>query len=131
MALDERSKAVYQPWNEDGFSADLRVRRMTHLQRWMYRTLIQHAFVCRQRPRLPNNDKDLWMMADCENKDQWLANKEPILEMFDVVLLDGAELLTQPRLEEDWARIQAIREKRVEAGRKGGETRGSKSLASA
>lgn len=120
MVLDERSKAVYQPWNEDGFSADLKVRKMTHLQRWIYRTLLQHAFVCSSRPRLPNDDEELWMMADCESIEQWLSHKPVILKMFDKVDLDGKELLTQTRLEEDWTKLQAIREKRVEAGRKGG-----------
>jgi uncharacterized protein YdaU (DUF1376 family) len=125
--LDERSKALYQPWNEDGFSADLIVRSMTPVQRWIYRTLLQHAFVCSERPRLPNDDRLLWRMAGCESKDQWLDNKEVILEMFQNVTIEGKELLTQPRLEEDWTRIQAIREKRVDAGRKGGESKASKS----
>lgn len=121
--LDERSKALYQPWNEDGFSADLIVRSMSPVQRWIYRTLLQHAFVCSDRPRLPNDDRFLWRMAGCENKEQWISNKDVILEMFDSVTIEGKELLSQQRLEDDWTRLQGIREKRVEAGRRGGEAK--------
>ena len=122
MVLDERSKPNYQPWREEAFKSDLKVWKMTHLQRWMYRSLLQHAFVCTQRPRLPNDDEELWMMADCESIEQWNDNKSMILKMFDVVTVEDKEVLSHPRLEEDWTNLQSIREKRVEAGRKGGSS---------
>lgn len=126
MAIDERSKAMYQPWNQEGFGADLRVRKMTNVQRWIYRTLLQEAFVCSTRPRLPDDDEELWMMADCEDINEWKSNKGPVLRMFQKVQVDGVSLLANRRLDEDWDKILNIRESKSEAGRKSGETRRAK-----
>lgn len=55
--MNYNDKPNYQPWDEDAFSANHRVRRMTNIQRWIYRTLLKHAFVCSTRPRLPDSDE--------------------------------------------------------------------------
>lgn len=129
MALNERSKALYQPWNQEGFNADLYVRKMTNTQRWIYKTLLQEAFVCSTRPRLPDDDEQLWMIADCEDIDQWLKNKTAVLRMFERIQEDGVPLLLHRRLEEDWNRLLEKREGKVEAGRKGAERRWGKTMA--
>jgi len=105
MGLDERSKAMYQPWNQEGFNADLRVRRMTNVQRWIYKSLLQEAFVCSTRPRLPDNDEELWIMADCDDINQWLEHRPVIIKMFELISEDGVPLLLHRRLEEDWDRL--------------------------
>ena len=121
--LNERSKAIYQPWNQEGFNADLRVRKMSSIQRWMYKTLLQEAFVCSTRPRLPADDDELWIMADCENLEQWLANKDPILKMFTEVPYGDRILLEHKRLEEDWERLLEKRDIQSDKSRKGGLAR--------
>jgi uncharacterized protein YdaU (DUF1376 family) len=95
---------------------------MTHVQRWIYKTLLQEAFVCSTRPRLPADDAVLWLLADCESEEQWLENKAVILKMFKK---DG-DLLIHPRLEEDWQRLLDKREEKIEAGRRGAEKRWGK-----
>lgn len=119
VPIDERSKAKYQPWNEEGFSSDIKVNRMTQLQRWMYRTLLQRAFVCSTRPRLPDDDEELWGLADCKDLKQWLANKDKVLQMFERTTIE-VPVLTNKRLEDDWKRVLEIREERSRAGREGG-----------
>jgi len=122
VPIDERSKAKYQPWNEEGFSSDIKVNRMTQLQRWMYRTLLQRAFVCSTRPRLPDDDEELWQLADCKDLKQWQANKDKILAMFERATIN-VPVLTNRRLEEDWSRILDIREERSKAGKEGAKQR--------
>jgi hypothetical protein len=126
MFLTERSKALYQPWSQETFNADLHVRRMTNVQRWIYKSLLQEAFVCSSRPRLPDDDEELWIMADCDNIEQWLENKQVIVRMFERTQEGGVPLLTHKKLEEDWDRLQEKRDARVEAGRKGGLAKSSK-----
>lgn len=126
MNIDERSKAKYQPWDQEQFSADIKVRKMTSVQRWIYKSLLQEAFVCSARPNLPSDDNELWMLSDCDSLEQWLENKEPIVRMFDLVEINGTKVLYHKRLNADWERVLEIREARAEAGRKGAEARSSK-----
>lgn len=121
--MNANTKPKYQPWNQDSFAANPRVRRMTATQRWIYRTLLQEAFVCSTRPRLPDDDDQLWMLADCEDREQWMANKDAIVSMFDHRTIDGRELLSHHRLEEDWQEVLNIREAKSNAGKKSGESR--------
>lgn len=105
MALDERSKAIYQPWNHEEFCADLRVRRMTPSQRRGYVMLLHEAFFCSTRPYLPDDDDHLALMADCETEDEWGRNKATIRKMFEPFELNGLKLLRHRRVETDWDRL--------------------------
>jgi len=109
-------KPLYQPWNEEEFLSDVRVRGLTYVQRWMYRTLLQAAFFHSTRPYLPNDDRILWVLAGCESLEQWRANKEEILELF--TLSNDSKLLGNKRVIEDWQRLEESREKMAELGRK-------------
>ena len=120
MALNGNSKPMYQPWNEDEFNADVHVRAMTPVQRWIYRTLLQQSFFHSTRPYLPKDDELLWKLAGCESKKQWLSNKSTILCMFSETEQDGVPLLYQKRVLEDWQRVLDKREVLVERGRSGG-----------
>jgi hypothetical protein len=57
--MNYNDKPNPQPWDEDSFSANHRVRRMTNIEKWIYRTLPNHAFICSTRPRIPNSDAEL------------------------------------------------------------------------
>jgi len=109
-------KPLNQPWNEEEFLSDVRVRGLTYVQRWMYRTLLQAAFFHSTRPYLPNDDRILWVLAGCESLEQWRANKEEILELF--TLSNDSKLLGNKRVIEDWQRLEESREKMAELGRK-------------
>lgn len=128
--MKDRSKPLYQPWSEEAFWGDNNVRRMTQLQRWMYRTLLQAAFFGDLRPNLPDDDDELWLMADCLDKDQWLQNSAQIRKMFTSKILDDGitKVLFRNRLEADWDRLVEKRQQLAENGRKGGE---AKALANA
>lgn len=103
--LDERSKADYQPWNHEVFNADRRVRRMTPNARKSYVMLLHEAFFCSTRPYLPDNDEELWVMADCNNREEWDDMRQSVLEMFTPFECDGAKLLVHYRVEKDWDRL--------------------------
>lgn len=124
MNPTEKTKAKYQPWNEDVFKADPFVQYMTPLQRWMYRTLCQSAFFCAERPYLPDNDSLLWMLAGCETPEQWSQHGAPVRAMFTSIEIEGVKLLSRKRLVDDWTRIEkaytAQTLARSEAGRKAG-----------
>lgn len=109
-------KPLYQPWNEEEFLSDVRVRGLTCVQRWMYRTLLQAAFFHSTRPYLPNEDRILWVLAGCESIEQWRTNKESVLELF--TLEKDSNLLGNKRVIEDWQRLEESREKMAELGRK-------------
>lgn len=126
MGLDERSKGNYQPWNQEGFNADIYVRKMTSTQRWIYKTLLQEAFVCSTRPKLPDNDEELWMLGDCETLEQWLENKSVIITRFSRVQIDGVPLLSHNRLENDWSNLLSKRGKASDAGKRSAEARSTK-----
>lgn len=110
-------KPLYQPWNEEEFLSDVRVRGLTCVQRWMYRTLLQAAFFHSTRPYIPDDDRILWVLAGCESVDQWRANKSPILELFSPSEHDP-KLLGNKRVIQDWERLEESREKMAELGRK-------------
>lgn len=119
--MTANSKPKYQLWNEEEFLGDLYVRAMTPLQRWMYRTLLQASFFHSTRPYLPDDDNLLWMLAGCENKQQWLNNMDPVRAMFTPLEEAGVRLIGQKRVVSDWERLLDKRELHAELGRRGGE----------
>jgi uncharacterized protein YdaU (DUF1376 family) len=120
----QSKKPLYQPWNEEEFSSDVRVSRgMNWLQRHLYRALLQSMFYCSTRPYLPDNDGDLWLLADAENLEMWRANKAPILALFEKVEIDGENLLRNKRVLEDWNKLVEIRERMGELGQRSAAVR--------
>jgi hypothetical protein len=111
------TKPLYQPWQEEVFLADEHVQAMTPIQRWMYRTLLQKAFVCKDRPYLPADDKRLWLLAGCATLAQWQENKELVLEAFDKVTMNGVQYLHRKRLVRDYDRVMNKREQMAENAR--------------
>src|SRR5271157_2898831 len=120
MAITERTKPNFQPWDETAFSAEKRVQRLTPLQRGMYRTLLQQMFVCTTRPYLPAEDSELWILADCESEARWLENKAAILPLFYETKHEGRPALGQTRVTEDWNAYIGKRQSAVERGHRGG-----------
>ena len=123
MALNSDSKPKWQPWNEEEFQGDRKVRRLTAVQRWMYRALCQASFFCSTRPYLPDDDDELWLLADCDDKQMWLDNRGAVVQMFSRAERNGVPLLGQKRVLDDWGRIMERREKLSDNGRKGAESR--------
>lgn len=111
----KRQKPLYQPWNEEEFQADLSVRSMTPVQRWIYSALLRAAFFCSTRPYLPNNDDLLWVLAGCESKEQWLTNKASVLRCFSS---SGRKLLENKRVTTDWDNLMAVRKRMAKLSKK-------------
>lgn len=126
-----KGKALYQPWAEDDFMSDEVVRKMNSLQKWMYRSLCQQAFVCSTRPDLPDDDDALWGLAGCENKKQWLANREKTLLKFKKIEKSGKKLLRHKRIFSDWKREGDRRQTLRNNGSKGGIAKHKNILANA
>lgn len=113
---------LYQPWSERDFRADFDAAMLDWLQRYMYRTLCQAAFVCYTRPYLPDDDAKLWALAGCQDRDQWEENKGPVRAMFTPIKRGGQNLLARKRIVDDWQRLVAKRR----AQRRGGQIGGRK-----
>lgn len=112
----QNPKPKTQPWNEMRFVLDRKIRRMNCLQRGMVRSLLQQAFVVDERPYLPNDDDYLWALADCDSKDQWMENKDAILEIFETREVGGKTVLAHPPTEIDFNKFL---KKRLDADEKG------------
>ena len=125
MALKDDTKPDYQLWDEMAFRADIDVQALQPIQRWMYRTLCQAAFVEATRPYLPDDDDKLWKMAGCKSKMQWTENMIPVRSMFEHIVIDDKKLLMRKKLVEDWNDIMEERRRYVERARKGGQARAS------
>lgn len=115
-------------WNEEEFCADLGVRSMRHIQRWMYKSLLQSAFFCSTRPHLPDNDSLLWMLAGCEHREEWEVHKKPVRAMFTKAMIEGKKVLSQKRLASDWDYLTKRREAMAEKGKKGGQAKAKRRL---
>ena len=125
------SKGIYQPWSHEEFMADRRVRRMSPTAVKTYMMLLHEAYICSTRPYLPDDEDELFLMAFCESQEEWDSVKEVVLGMFEKKTVDGVKVLSNKRLERDWAHLQEIRGVRSEAGKKGGLAKASKSQAKA
>ena len=108
-------KPIYQPWSEEAFASDFDVQALTPMQRWMYRTLLQKAFICSTRPFPPNDDSILWKMSGCPSSTVWNQHKEPVKAMFEPRIVNGVPVLFRQRLADDWSRLQSIRDAKRES----------------
>jgi hypothetical protein len=100
---------------------------MTAMQRWMYRSLLQAAFFCSERPYLPNEDEVLWIHAGCDTLQQWLDNKVQVLRRFQSVERDGVQLLHHKRVAEDWNRLMEKREAMALLGQRSADAKAARS----
>jgi uncharacterized protein YdaU (DUF1376 family) len=99
----------YQFWHEQDFASDEQVAYgMDWLQRHLYRTLLQKALVCSNRPYLPTSDDQLWLLADAGSKERWIENKPAIMVKFQLINIDGVELWSHKRLVRDWKKLVSI-----------------------
>lgn len=89
---------AYICWFENDFMADRAVIRMTPHQRLMYRALCQVARYCETRPYLPDDDNELYVLADSDSLDHWKDNREDVLRKFQRVVIDGKPMLAQKRV---------------------------------
>jgi hypothetical protein len=121
-------KPLFQPWDETAFSADHHVQRLTYLQKWMYRTLCQQAWVCETRPCLPDDDDELWLLAGCESKEQWIENMGPVRAMFQARKKSERALLARKKLDNDWTKVGGIYRTRRANGRMGGRPKKTNNL---
>lgn len=123
MTVVFKRKPLYQPWREEAFRGDEKVLyALNPLQRWMYRTLLQAAFICSTRPYLPDEDAELWMLAGCESRKQWDKNKDAVRSMFSAVEVDQKACLIHHKVLEDWNRLEEKRQILADNGRKGGKS---------
>jgi uncharacterized protein YdaU (DUF1376 family) len=75
---------------------------MTTHQRHLYRALLLAALWCPTRPDLPNDDNELYLLADADDVADWQKNKAPILTKFHEDEVDGVKVLYNSRLRREW-----------------------------
>jgi uncharacterized protein YdaU (DUF1376 family) len=114
-------------WCELDFWADREVVSMPRQARSFYRTLLQAAYWTSTRPYLPNDDAQLWNLADAGSIEDWQAHRQTVLAKFQPVTRGGKSLLGHKRLLRDWKRIVAWHEQQKAAGKKSAESRRGKS----
>lgn len=113
-------KPLYQPWNEEEFISDFRVRRMNNIQVWMYRSLLQAAFFHDTRPFLPNDDDSLWILSGASSLTEWNLHKPPVMACFEIT---PEGLLTNKRVIKDWEKLRDYRAKMKKLSDKATESR--------
>jgi hypothetical protein len=107
----------YICWFENDFMADRAVIRMNPHQQLMYRQLCQVARFCETRPYLPDDDSELYLLANADSLDHWKANREAILVKFNRVTIGGVALLAQKRVLTDHDKYDRFLESRSKAGK--------------
>ena len=125
MSKKKKSTQKYQPkyifWHELEFMGDEQVAMgMSNLQRHFYRALCIKGMFCSTRPYLPDDDNQLWLLADAGSLKVWQQNKDAVLVKFQPVEIDGVKLLSHKRLLRDWDLLLKDHTKKVKAGRAGG-----------
>ena len=103
--MEKKYEPVYLCWVETDFMGDRAVLRMTPHQRLMYRQLCQVAMFCSTRPYLPDDDNELYLLADADSLDHWKVNREAVLIKFHQEEIDGKPMLAHRRILYDWDRI--------------------------
>ena len=78
------------------------MRHMRPIQRHFYRSLLIQASYCSTRPYLPDDDSQLWMLADADSLEHWKSHVPPVRAMFQPVTISGMKLLSQERLLKEW-----------------------------
>jgi uncharacterized protein YdaU (DUF1376 family) len=115
----------YLCWHEKDFAADPYVSRvMRSLDRHFYRALIIASYFNSLRPYLPNDDAQLWILADAESLEQWLAHKDVVMHKFQLCPAND-NLWEHKRILADWQLHLDAQQKRVDAGRLGGKQKAS------
>jgi len=117
------SSPEYICWHENEFMADRAVVRMQPHQRLMYRALCQVARYCETRPYLPDDDNELYILADADSIDQWKANREAILVKFQKVTVDGKPMLAHKRVLADAAQYEKWLAQKRGAGKASADSR--------
>jgi len=125
MSKKKTSTQKYQPkyifWHELEFMGDEQVAvGMTNLQRHFYRALCIKGMFCSTRPYLPDDDNQLWVLADAGSLKIWQENKDAVLVKFQPAEIEGVKLLAHKRLLRDWDLLSEDHNKKVKAGRAGG-----------
>jgi len=118
----------YICWHENEFMADRAVVRMRPHQRLMYRALCQVARYCETRPYLPDDDNELYILADADSIDQWKANREAILVKFQKVTVDGKPMLAHKRVLADAAQYEEWLAQKRGAGKASADSRRQRAL---
>jgi hypothetical protein len=84
---------------------------MTTHQRHLYRALLLAALWCPTRPDLPNDDNELYLLADADDVADWQKNKAPILTKLHEDEVDGVKVLYNNRLRKEWAVFEEAHDK--------------------
>jgi len=122
MSKKKPAPQKYQPkyifWHELEFMGDEQVAMgMSSLQRHFYRALCIKGMFCSTRPCLPNDDNQLWLLADAGSLKVWQENKDAVLVKFQPVEIEGVKLLAHKRLLRDWELLLKDHRKRVKGGK--------------
>ncbi len=118
----------YICWHENEFMADRAVVRMQPHQRLMYRALCQVARYCETRPYLPDDDNELYVLADADSLDHWKANREAVLVKFQKVTVDGKSILAHKRVSADAAKYEEWVAQKRGAGKASADSRRQRAL---
>jgi len=94
----------------------------------MYRALCQVARYCETRPYLPDDDNELYILADADSIDQWKANREAILVKFQKVTVDGKPMLAHKRVLADAAQYEEWLAQKRGAGKASADSRRQRAL---
>lgn len=119
----QTSAPSYICWHENDFMGDRAVIRMTPHQQLMYRSLCIVARFCETRPYLPDEDNELWLLADADSLEHWKANREAVLVKFHKEIVAGKPMLSQRRVVTDHEAYQQWLNQKSRAGKASANSR--------
>jgi uncharacterized protein YdaU (DUF1376 family) len=124
MAHDKAITPKYIPWCETEFWNDpVVVQAMNWMQRHLYRALLLKAHVCATRPYLPQDDSQLWLLADAGSLKNWVENKDAVLQKFVEQTVDGVPMWVHKRVLADFETVAGVYAENQKAWDEGSEAR--------
>jgi hypothetical protein len=128
--LDRRYKPPYLQWYIREFWSSWSVIQMTKMQRYCYRNLLERAWDADTVPFLPNDDEQLWRLADCDSLEHWLNEIKPVVINRFEATIDG-KWIVNVRQYFDYSELVEKHDAQVAGGKNKGKHKLSSSLPTA
>jgi hypothetical protein len=117
-ASNNGDRPLYQPWYERDFWT-MRVRHLKPIERLMYRSILQGAWLLDPVGRIPNDRKTLMALADCPDEKTWDEHGANVISMFE--MSKNSRFIASKRQIQEFRKFSEKHQSYVERGRAGGK----------
>jgi hypothetical protein len=106
----------------------MRISRMSPVHRRFLYPLLLNSFHLPTGPLIPDDDDELWLLADADSIEEWKQVREKVLAvMVKTNDAQGKQWLSHPILDADHGYMSQRAEERKASGSKGGKAKAAKS----